>query len=801
MPQWETLKDRAAGKWQLPLLLLSLVMLAGVLLRVRPTPARLPLSEAVEYLDTLVSGGFYDRAIEFGDFLLIREQSTDADRAPVHLQLARARYGSAERKGIRIADAGRQIIDHYQHAASRAQKVGSAHPTQTTLTGNDYENMGRALEWQGEFVSAVEHFKTALERGVKHPMDLRRHVLALMLDRLETSPEQSNELLDRFLADVGDDRLDLAFWAIERKLDIYEALGRLEEAATLLTRHRERFHASDLRDRFSYLEAWLLYKTGHYDEAETHLRTVRNRVEQVNEVHAMTGWLLGCVVMSDDGPQRPLEALSFFEDVITHHPDGPYAVASRLGLAEALAMLEHHEEALDAYRIAIEELTAPADQRLVNLDALRTSLAVRAETQRVAGRLGESVAYARLATALVDRNNIEQTTLHLQQLAQVLSLFAARRDERPSEDCAPSDQPREASRDESRALNAEAAATYLELAQVNALNERIAASSSWRAAELYAMAGERDRAAKLYRAYATERPENPLVPRALLRIGQIGQASGRLAAAIEAYQECYRRFPRTLDGSRALVPLVQCYLAMGPDYEDLAEKTLRVVLESSEVFTPQAPEFASALFLLGEVVNRHGEFERAIATLEEALARYPNDPRAGKTRFLLADSFRRSGLALRAEIAEAMSAGEIKQIHDESTARFQAAQQLYRELITEYELRDPATLNRLERVYLRHATLYEADCYFETRNYRRALKLYEEAAGTYKDTPRALAAHVQIINSHVFLGQPEEARAALARALVLVDAIPNEAFDTLVSPETRKDWKRYFDWLGRSELF
>ena len=47
----------------------------------------------------------------------------------------------------------------------------------------------------------------------------------------------------------------------------------------------------------------------------------------------------------------------------------------------------------------------------------------------------------------------------------------------------------------------------------------------------------------------------------------------------------------------------------------------------------------------------------------------------------------------------------------------------------------------------------------------------------------------------------EHTRAALARALVLVDAIPNEAFDTLVSPETRKDWKRYFDWLGRSELF
>jgi hypothetical protein len=81
------------------------------------------------------------------------------------------------------------------------------------------------------------------------------------------------------------------------------------------------------------------------------------------------------------------------------------------------------------------------------------------------------------------------------------------------------------------------------------------------------------------------------------------------------------------------------------------------------------------------------------------------------------------------------------------------------------------------------------------------LALYEQAAGTYKDTPSALAVYVQIINSHVFLSQPEEARAALARALVLVDAIPEEVFDRGVSPEKRRDWKRYFEWLGESGLF
>ena len=107
----------------------------------------------------------------------------------------------------------------------------------------------------------------------------------------------------------------------------------------------------------------------------------------------------------------------------------------------------------------------------------------------------------------------------------------------------------------------------------------------------------------------------------------------------------------------------------------------------------------------------------------------------------------------------------------------------------------------LEGVYLRHSYLYEADCYFEQRDYRTALKLYEEAASAYSDGPSALAAYVQVINCHVFLGEPHEARAALARALVVTEAIPDVAFVQSVAPEGREDWKRYFQWLGESELF
>ena len=69
------------------------------------------------------------------------------------------------------------------------------------------------------------------------------------------------------------------------------------------------------------------------------------------------------------------------------------------------------------------------------------------------------------------------------------------------------------------------------------------------------------------------------------------------------------------------------------------------------------------------------------------------------------------------------------------------------------------------------------------------------------DTARGLAAYVQMVNCYVFMGESREARAALARALVVVDAMPDSAFESPASPQPRGDWKKYFEWLGESELF
>ena len=788
---WHALEERVAGKWQVPLLVVALVMLALSVMRLNPGPSELPFPEAIAQLNARVEVGRYVEAAEYATELLARGDATSVDQAHVHLALARVRSGWVEENGIPSAAVGTQIVEDFEIAIDYA----------LPLTVGDIESMGKALEWRRAYADAVDRYEQALEMGVDHPLDLRRHVLALRFNRLDTQPEEMVALLRDFLVDLGEERLDLRMWSVERLLDAYRSLGRFAEASTLLARHESALRDSEFEDRFRYLESWVLFETGHYDEAEIHLRVLRNHLSKTDEVYSMSGWLLGRVVLSDGGPQRPQEALSFFEDALKYLPQGPYAVASRIGMAEAQVMLEQHEGALDAYRFATEELATLQDPYPVSRDALRTSLGVAAETLRQADRIKDAIAYAAMAVSLVDRGDLEIASLHLHQLAQLQYLDALRKEGLPDPGTEPSSRPPEAQSDAGRTAFAAAASTYMDLARLESLNTRRAADASWWAAELYAHAGLRDRSAELYRRFSVENPTHALVPRALLRIGQLHQVSRRMHDAVAIYQECYRRFPRTLEGSRALVPLAESYMAMGPDFNELAEKTLLIVLGDSEVFTPKAAEFTDAMFLLGDVLTRSGQFERAISVLEESLERYPTDPRVWEARFRFGGAYRESGLALKADANAAKSPGELEQLRLESGNRFRTARKIYREFIVRYESRAPDSLNRLERTYLRHADLYEADCFFETQDYTRALALYEQAAGIYKDLPDALAAYVQIINSNVFLGKPDEARAALARALVLADAIPDATFAESLSPENRADWKRYLTWLGESGLF
>ncbi len=792
---WQALGQRIAGKWQIPLAIASLVLLGAAVWRIRPSPTTLPLQRAFTHIDTMISGQYFNEAVDVVHVLLGREEISDSDLAQLYLRLGRAASGVARRDRLFNSLVGSQIVGHYRYAAARG----------VTLSGNDFVNLGLASEWKKDYSAAVHYLKKAEQLPLDQKAEVQWHRITLEDRYLEPSNEQLQVDLNAYLLAIEPHRLDLRIKALELQMQVLDDLGKLSEASTMLVKQKAAFENSDFAHAFAYLESWVLYSQGLEDEAETYLRTIRNDIDPNDPIYAKTGWLLGQVVMGVKTPKRPMEAISFFEDVLAHHATSAYAVASRVSIAQAYAMLERHEDAIGTYRIAIESMDDLVPVRVVNRDVVRTSLGVLAETQRLAGHLEPATEYAQLAVSLLNRDDEETVAAMLSQLVQLQSLQAETLDAAVSSDGkahrAGLDFIEVSPSPAARKVFGRAGDTYHDLARISTLTEQRAAQATWSAAHHYARGGFRAQSIEVYRAFVLERPTHSLVPRALLRIGQQYQAMGSWGQAIESFQACYRKFPRTLDAARGLVPMAQCYLNEKPGQEDLAEKALRLVLEDSDVFTPEAPEFASAMFLLGDVLDRRESFEEAISTLEEALNRYDADVASTRARFLLADAYRRSALALRDEAAAVTFAGELQQLRSESKSRLERAAKLYRRLIDEFEGRDPTTLTSIEKLYLRHAYLYEADCYFETLDYQAALNLYEDAAGSFQDTTSSLAAYVQIINCDVFLGRPNEAQAALARALILVDAMPQASFDKSLSPEKREDWRRYFQWLDESELF
>lgn len=788
----ERLRHRLAGKWQIPLFVCSLGLLIASLFRLRPEPpGPEPLSQRLAKLQHLVEEKLHQRAIGVAKSLLKRDDVDDDHRAFIHLQLARSRFAEVIRLDRMDAQVGRTIADHYAQAFQLPGHFEAA----------DHERWGRALEWQEQYADAITHYEVALDADETQRASLLRHIIGLRETYLGATAAQIAADLDRMLAMADTSNPELVLWSLERKLECLDELNRLSEGEALLMAHRERFSEAPLSHRFDYLEGWRLFQSGRAQEAEAHLRTLQRRIRDDDQTYAKAGWLLGRLALTDEKSARATEALSFFDDALLHHFTGPYGTAIRLGRAESLAALARHVEAIDAFRRVVEEVPRWTGRVPVDRSLVRSALAVRSEEARQAHDLFPALEYARLAANLAEPGNGEQASMFLHQLAQTQTLVAEHLERTAREAQDRGDPGAAILLSDAQGMFADAAATFAELALASTLNDRRSADAAWLAAELYARAGQHERAANLYRSYADGRPGDSLTPRALLRLGQCYQDMGAPSKAIDAFSECFRRFPRSVDGMGSLVPLARSYLSLGPAYEREAIRALERILEDSEIFTPRAPAFADALFLLGEVQNRRGEFDRAIEALQEAVARYPDDARVARSLYFLGDSYRRSARLIREQLKDARSSTLADDMRDRLTVRMREAQDYFRRLVKEYEKNENAPLSRLDEMYVRHAYLYQADCAFDLGDYRRALRLYEEAAGRFQRSITALAAHRQIVHCYVYLGEPAEARSALARARVLVDALPDEAFAKNVFGETREDWRDYFAWAQETGLF
>ncbi len=777
--------QRVAGKWQIPALILSVLLLATAVAHVKSPQRKISVAQHIETIEKLIHGGMYVPAIDRTEMLLGWKDVSPADRARLRLLRARAESGEMARIDDRSKAAAGSIIDFYD----KAQSEGAL------LTAPDHARIAASYEALGQYRVAVRQYELAQKAAEPPALSYRRRVIELSEYPLREPPETIDGLVESYIADAKDDPREL-IWALAKRVETVATEDGWSAAADFLAQYEDQFESGPLAEEYSYLTALALWGSERYDLAERELRELLNGVAVSDPVYSRAGWLLGKVVMYDGRAQRPEEALAIFRDVIASRVDPVYIVASRIGMGEALTYLQRYDESLGAYKQAIDDLQSVRPNEHANPEVIRTSLTVAADRCRHEDLTDTALEYMRLATSLVADENVDLLTQYLQRLGDLQAAVARecvkKADALEKED--------ETQRSEllvrARSLFDEAGETLARIARINTLNESLSADAMWAAAGLFDEGGDYERTIEVLQAFVRDRPDADVIPRLLLRLGQSLQALGRYEEAIDAYQRNYARYPRSPQANASLIPLAECYMALGGDSENLAERALLEVVQDSEIFTPEAPEYRDAMFLLGDLHHRRGEYEKAIPILDEALEKYSDDRRVPKAMFLAADAYRQSAMAIKDELLQPEFVGERKRMRAERINRLHEAADRFLALVKLLESRDKATLSEANRMYLQDARLYEAACLFELDQYTEALALYERAAWIYKDSPVALGAYVQVINCLVFLGREDDARAALRRAQYLVDRMPAEAFTSGGRFDSRANWKRYFDWVG-----
>jgi tetratricopeptide (TPR) repeat protein len=789
-----SLRDRLAGKWQIPALLGALALLAGSVLRIKPPQARIPMDVWCERITGQIEGEMYSLAISDCQALLAYVEEHAADHEPedtgrVKHLLVRAKSLRARELGFADVQAAQEILDLYEEVVEARQ----------ALDWQDHRHLAAALERLGRVERAIAEYGLAIPEAGAESLDLRRRVIEL---------QQSDTLADRtaLLSDLEQlildaaDRRDIVHWATVQLVDLLSEHVAGNRARQSLARLEEVLRGVGLADWFEFLDAWVLYRSGEFEECESRLRALRNRLTVQDEVYPSSGWLLGRVVLFDDGPKRPTEAMSFFRDVVASRNSGLYVDASWLGMAEALGLLERYDESLEYYVKVLPGIGDYQGSSVLNAGILRASMTVTGERLREKGDYRRALELAELAMELVPVGDNELLGEYLRRVGDWSTAMGRSLKDEAQADSELSPPERAALVEEGRQFLRRAGEYFFRLAQLTTLNDDQSAQAMWNAADLYAEAGDSERTIELLRQFIQERPHHAMTSPALMRLGQSLQAAGRYSEAIEAYQENHRRFPLTPDAMQALIPLALCFMALGPEHYSEAEATFRDILENSEVFTPEAPEFAEALFLFGDLLSRERRFEDAIPRLKEALERYPDHERVMRGEFLLADAYRQSGLALRDDLSNPEFVGEKPRLRAEYVERVNRAAELFGGLVEHYEELGDSSLDQLGQLLLKDARMYEADCLFELGRYEAALNKYDRAAWIYRDTPTALAAYVQIINCHIHLGSVEDAQAALRRARHQLSVIPEADFTDSALTGTLREWDQYFGWLEQSAL-
>ena len=776
--------SRLGQLWQAPLLLFSLGLFAyAAYLFIDPQPGP-TVEQKIAAAQTYLDQDRPDAAIERLNDLLQASTLTDPQRADVHLLLAKSLERGQQVRGIDVPANHSRIIEQTRLALGRG----------VAATPDLYRRLADSYAALGQADAAVDSYRKAIhlavvdepKEGDRGPaLGLHRQLIDLLLKEGAAGPAETE--LAGYLDAKGLTNAERA-WALGERANLLADAGKFTEARVRLDEALRLASDPVEQGAVNYHLGYCAHQLGDDDGAERYLRAAREQLGVRHPLDADTCLLLGQILQSRG---NWLEATSFYQIVLTSHPDSDAVPLAQLGRGVCRVMAGEGEKGLDDLRqlaltfgqhrlrppvvsAAVEGLQT-ASRALRDKQAYPAAIEAMALERTLLGEAAGGAFYARLGVLYERRaDQADRESADAKEPAGKVKLS------------------REASADRSRAGDA-----YLAYAKgMTATDDTAYGDALWKGIDLYERAGDAPAAIAALELFAAERPADRLAPDALLRLGKLYQAQGNLDKAVATYQRNLDKYPQSLAASKSAVPLAQAYLAKGPEEFARAESTLRGVVEDNPLLTPESEEFRLAVLELGQLYYRTGRFDEAIARFGEFAERYPSDSRLGRALFLSADAYRK-GAAKPDGLASTDKAAAAKLAADRAD-RLAKAERLYGKVQDFFRTRPPSA--DLDKLYDKLATFYAGDCLFDLGKYQDAIDAYDRAVFKYQDDPRCVGAYVQIVNANLALGRTEQAKAANERAKWIVQRLPAGAFtdDSVGAVMPREYWEKWLEWAGKS---
>ncbi len=802
-----------SGRWQIPLLAVSLIVLGTGVWRIVASYQPTSFEEELARVHRLHQAGSLVLANQYLLDLLASGERPTEQRAELQRLLGLTVYW---------AEIGLQ-----QHARRNVKSIlnnyDAARHQGAQLTAEDWIALGDAHSWMDDGPAAAASYREALGHCPGRPDRLRRRLL-------ELEARSASELSPQSLADIdailngepgregcpkGDGEESTAvspanyLWALEYKVEWLLEQGEVGGTRALIEAAKEYLSGTGEHLAVSYLDALCQYREGRADEAEGTLRSFLAEWSAHDVLWAKSNMLLGRLQQED---ARPQAAMSFYDEVLRAFSTGEVHDACILGRAECLGAMEDFGGSLEAFAVLKEGLLGRGRHRYLDRDAVRTTVTVLGESVLQRGELELGVRYLELAAELVDPAEIELRVWHMSRIADSLARMARLAARRAGQGVGSGvgawpgargalwlpGGGREAHSAEAERLYTRAAETYLLLADLQTLDAEASARSLELAGENFDAAGLIDRRIEVLSRFVREHLGHNRRVTALHRLGAAYQAQQQYAAAAEAYEEAITSYPYLPDALRSMVPLAECLIAMGGEHARRGMELLVDIVDDrglNALFAPQAREYRDALVRLAEFYSCAseeevpGHVEQAIVRLEEAIAHYPEDVETPRWHFLLADAYRNSGRLLAGEAESLSSVSAREEAQREAHRRIERSLAAYDRVISALARHDTRDLTEMEQTYLRMSYLYRGDCLFDLSRYQEAIEAYRETAWRYENLPASVSASLQIIHCHLRLGEQMEAASALSRLKWLLRKMPASVFEAERGMSPKAYWE------------